>query len=68
MVYEMDTVCNANTEHWRKRMENMRIVYGIEKIVFGGSKSAGPSEDIGSEPGHKERFEGLLKEAVKSKK
>jgi hypothetical protein len=68
MTYEMGAACNANTEHWRKRTENMRIVYGIEKIVFGGSKSSGPSEEIGSEPGHKERFEGLLKEAVKPKK
>ena len=66
MVHEIDTACNANTEHWRKRMENMRIVYGIEKSVVGNSKSGEPYPETESEPGHKERFEGL--EAVKSKK
>jgi hypothetical protein len=49
-------------------MENMRIVYGIEKTVSGGSKSSEPSAAVESEPGHKERFEGFLKEAVKLKK
>jgi hypothetical protein len=67
MRYEMGAACNANTEHWRKRTENMRIVYGIETSGYGESKSGESPTGIESEPGHRERFDALHKEAVKPK-
>ena len=68
MEHKVTRAYSATTETWRARAkaENLRPVYIME--VSGPSAIAAIPDALPQEPGHKERFDALLKASVKSKR